>query len=221
MIPRKRRAAREESGFTLIELILAVTIMEIGVVAVIGGLLFSISSANLTKQNLMIQSGLGSLAEQAKAAGYSDCPSPTFYRTILGDNFDLPEGHTVTVSAVWTSNGTQDYDQPATAELATSIDAATNTIAIETPIPAGFAVPPPGYDIVVGTERMTVTGLSVDELTVDRSGGSPNTSHPAGTEAVVCPATSADNRLQLLELKVVGPGSLDKPVQVAKRNPDP
>jgi type II secretory pathway pseudopilin PulG len=90
-----------DTGETLIELLVAIVILGISVVAILGGLAVVVQSSTLHRKQAQAQNGLRAWAEQIGAATYNDCatvgsfslPSPS-----------LPTGFTPQVTAVryWT-----------------------------------------------------------------------------------------------------------------------
>jgi len=90
-----------DTGETLIELLVAIVILGIAVVAILGGIVVIVESSTLHRKQAQSQNWLRSWAEQISAATYNDCaaaggfslPSPS-----------LPSGFTPTVTAVqyWT-----------------------------------------------------------------------------------------------------------------------
>jgi len=90
-----------DTGETLVELLVAIVILGISVVAILGGLAVVVQSSTLHRKQAQSQNGLRAWAEQIGAATYNDCatvgsfglPSPA-----------LPSGFTAQVTAVqyWT-----------------------------------------------------------------------------------------------------------------------
>jgi Tfp pilus assembly protein PilV len=92
-----------DTGETLIELLVAIVILGIAVVAILGGIVVVVESSSMHRRQAQAQNGLRVWAEQISAATYSDCatagsfslPSPS-----------LPNGFTPTVTAVQYWSGT-------------------------------------------------------------------------------------------------------------------
>jgi len=92
-----------DTGETLIELLVAIVILGIAVVAILGGIVVIVESSTLHRKQAQAQNGLRAWAEQTSAATYNDCatagsfslPSPS-----------LPSGFTPQVTAVEYWNGT-------------------------------------------------------------------------------------------------------------------
>lgn len=83
-------------------------------------------------------------------------------------------------------DGADSRYQPHSTVLASSVNASTTTIPIDTPVGPLWSTTANGYDILVGGERMTVVAVgspsgTVQNLTVIRSVNGVSKSHAAGT----------------------------------------
>ena len=72
------RRLADDGGFSLIELLAAISIMGIAVVTILGAMGTSIFISDLNRKQANAQTILRSAAESIKAASYVACPSPDY-----------------------------------------------------------------------------------------------------------------------------------------------
>jgi prepilin-type N-terminal cleavage/methylation domain-containing protein len=68
-----RASARSEAGFTLIEVVVAVLILGVGVVAILGGLATAVFGSGLHRNQADLDAALVTAEEKIKAAPYQSC----------------------------------------------------------------------------------------------------------------------------------------------------
>lgn len=89
-----RRVLHAEAGFTLIEMLVALLVVSLGVVAMLGALGVGITSATIQRELTRNEGDLIDLAESVKGAAYVDCAEP--------DDYSAPTGAAETLSvAFW------------------------------------------------------------------------------------------------------------------------
>jgi len=92
---------RDEAGFTLVELLLAVSILGIGVVAVVGGMMTSIQVSDLGRRQAEGQVALRAYAEAVAGVAYSSC-APSYSTT-----YSPPSGYAKSMTvAYWDGTST-------------------------------------------------------------------------------------------------------------------
>ncbi len=104
---RTRRAS--ESGFTLIELIIAMMVISIGVVAVLGALRVAVNSGRVQRELTSAELTLRSFAEYIEAHPYVACADTTTYASGFGGN-DLLAGSQLPGTRVLASGAQVSYE---------------------------------------------------------------------------------------------------------------
>lgn len=87
---------RSEEGTTLVELLVAVAILGIAFVAVLGGMMTSVTASDVHRKQADGLALLTRNAELVKAAAYVSCAGPAAYEAALS----VASGYTVSVTAV-------------------------------------------------------------------------------------------------------------------------
>ena len=110
MSPRLPEADRER-GETLLELLIALTIMGITVVAVIGGLVTTITVSDVHRKQSTAGAAVRDYAENVEkfvaGAGYTACATPSSYAPgVSGIDFTPPAGYAASAVAVRYWSGT-------------------------------------------------------------------------------------------------------------------
>jgi type II secretory pathway pseudopilin PulG len=219
-VRRARSGTRaRESGETLIELIVSITIMGSVVAVVVGALTSVVAGATGQRTDARAQAELVSFAQEVKATPLIPCATPAEYDARLGP---APATHPYQthVTKVYSWDGSSFTS--VTSKLTETVDDAATTITVALP----FAVAVDDT-IKVGTgvalETMKVTAVAGDTLTVTRA-------HPAAhvvDDAVtLCPSLSRSG-LQLVDVSVTGPatgvagklGPYQSTTSLAKRGP--
>lgn len=88
--------ARGEEGTTLVELLVAVAILGIAFVAILGGMLTSVTASDVHRRQADGLALLTRQAEAVKAMAYVPCAGPAVYQALLAVTSD----YTVSVTAV-------------------------------------------------------------------------------------------------------------------------
>jgi type II secretory pathway pseudopilin PulG len=102
-MPRRRRE-RDARGETLIELLVAMTILGIAVVALVGGIGTSVVMSDIHRKQATAEAVIHTYAEAiegsvaAPTTSYVACPTLTTYGSPPG--FTVPSGFTATVTAI-------------------------------------------------------------------------------------------------------------------------
>lgn len=102
-MPHRRVA--DESGFSLVEILLTIAIVGIAFAAILGGLATSITVSDLHRKQATADALARSAAEAVKdhAVGYVPCAGPNAYRDALPP---APSGYAVSISSVAYWDGT-------------------------------------------------------------------------------------------------------------------
>jgi prepilin-type N-terminal cleavage/methylation domain-containing protein len=87
---------RDDRGFTLIELIIAITLMGMAVGAVFGGLGLFFKIQDTQQSNALIDAEIRNYAERILAEPYTDCATATSYKAATA-----PSGLAATVSVTY------------------------------------------------------------------------------------------------------------------------
>ena len=132
-LPGRRRCPSrgEESGFTLVEVLVTVVIMGIAVVTLVGGMLSAVTASDLHRKDTVLATSLRAYAENIKSSVQQSClqGAATFTATSPG-----PAGYTEVIS-----NGTTTCPPlGSTSQLvltATAADGTTASITIVVAVP--------------------------------------------------------------------------------------
>jgi len=93
MITRLRSARRDEqSGFTLVELLVTMTIMAIGFVVILGAISVFLSSTRVHRASADLDAAMRTYVERLADAPYVDCATTTAYNSV-----SVPAGFTAAV----------------------------------------------------------------------------------------------------------------------------
>jgi len=95
-----RRRRREESGFTLAEVLVTVVIMGIAVVVLLQGLLNGISESALHRQDAVVDATLRDYAEVIKSSVLTSCPQPPGTGSTFTAASPAPSGYTASLGSV-------------------------------------------------------------------------------------------------------------------------
>ncbi|KRC56961.1 MULTISPECIES: prepilin-type N-terminal cleavage/methylation domain-containing protein [unclassified Nocardioides] len=105
-LTRRRASIRSDSGFTLIEVLVSITILSIAGVAVLAGLQLSLKSSDIHRKQSTGGAYVRSYAEAIEAylnttGHYVNCAGPNAYNVpaVLGQLSSLPGNYTPTHSA--------------------------------------------------------------------------------------------------------------------------
>jgi prepilin-type N-terminal cleavage/methylation domain-containing protein len=107
---RLDRLGREEGGFTLVEVMAAITVLAIGIFAAAQALTFGLSTTGLSRQRLSARAGLDQQMEEARALNYDNLvlsdPDPGLTHSTDPSDPDY-----------WVNTSTQTYDPDGTGPL--------------------------------------------------------------------------------------------------------
>jgi prepilin-type N-terminal cleavage/methylation domain-containing protein len=107
---RLDRVRREEGGFTLVEVMAAISVLAIGIFAAAQALTFGLSTTGLSRQRLSARAGLDQQMEEARALNYDNLvlsdPDPGLTHSTDASDPDY-----------WVNTSTQTYDPDATGPL--------------------------------------------------------------------------------------------------------
>jgi Tfp pilus assembly protein PilV len=98
------RAPTGDRGETLLELLVAVTIMGIAVVAIVAGIGTSILLSDVHRKQATAGWAARDYAEAITHAGFHSCANPAYYQTAAG--YTAPSGYDATVLSVTNWTGT-------------------------------------------------------------------------------------------------------------------
>ena len=114
--------SRDDRGETLLELIVAVSIMAVVGVAFVSILASVALNANVQAQRATAHTVLSSAGQRVQSAPWVDCAAPLSYQAAAGT--DVPSGLTVTVVSVaaWTATGFDTAPQSAPCPRAQRVD---------------------------------------------------------------------------------------------------
>jgi prepilin-type N-terminal cleavage/methylation domain-containing protein len=90
------RAPRDEHGFTLVEMLLAVAILGLGVVTVLGGMMTSITSADVDRSAAVAAGAVRAYAEAVAGDAYSSCAT-----SYPATGFTAPAGYSTTLTVAY------------------------------------------------------------------------------------------------------------------------
>lgn len=122
------KEARRDDGLTLIELLVTVMIMGIAFVAILGGLLTAVSSADIHRKQANVQSIVRSLSEKVKSEAYKQCAVVTDY----GSTFTpIQSGYSTSVLEVEYWDGDRDPSAPAQFSGAPCVDHGLQRITLQ------------------------------------------------------------------------------------------
>jgi prepilin-type N-terminal cleavage/methylation domain-containing protein len=111
MLRRVRERADDESGVTLVELIMAVVILSIAFVAILAAMGTAVIVSDVHKRQATAETILGGWAETLKAQTYVACPTSSeyTYNTVMGA--PPPTGYTAdNPKIVWWDGNTSNSD---------------------------------------------------------------------------------------------------------------
>ena len=98
---------RRDEGFTLVEMLLAISILGVGILAIVGGMMTSIQVSDLARRQAEGMGSIRSYAEAVAADTYVGCAT-----SYPGSGFTVPSG--------WTSSVAVSYWSPATSTFAST-----------------------------------------------------------------------------------------------------
>jgi type II secretory pathway pseudopilin PulG len=146
--------ADRDRGETLLELLIALTIMSIAVVAIIGGLLASITVSDIHRKQSTAGAAVRDYAENVEkyvaGTGYTSCGAPSAYApAVSGITFTAPVGYVASAVAVrywsgtaWTTGPCTDVGlQELTIQVASSDTRATERLVVVLRQPCGHDSP--------------------------------------------------------------------------------
>ncbi len=96
MNPLRPLGARSEEGTTLVEILVAVAILGIAFVAVLGGMLTSVTASDVHRKQADGLALVTRNAETVKALPYASCATPAAYETGLA----AASGYSISITAV-------------------------------------------------------------------------------------------------------------------------
>jgi type II secretory pathway pseudopilin PulG len=106
-----RPEVERDRGETLLELLIALTIMSIAVVAIVGGLLAGVAVSDIHRKQSTAGAAVRDYAEGVEkfvaGTGYAPCAAPSAYAPgVSGIDFTAPSGYTASVVGVRYWSGT-------------------------------------------------------------------------------------------------------------------
>jgi Tfp pilus assembly protein PilV len=100
-LPSGRRWRRDQAGETLIEVLFAIGVLGIAVVALVGGLLNAVTISSVHRDDAVIETVLRDYAETMKQAVLAQCPQGTVGNFTA--NWTPPAGYSVTPTPPYTA----------------------------------------------------------------------------------------------------------------------
>lgn len=110
IIKTLRDRLEEESGFTLVEALVSITILAVGAFTVAQTLIFGLSTSGLSRQKLAARSAVDQQMEQARALNYENL--------VLSDTTALTHSTDPTSPDYWVDQSAQTFDPDGTGPLA-------------------------------------------------------------------------------------------------------
>jgi prepilin-type N-terminal cleavage/methylation domain-containing protein len=101
---RQAAAGMPDAGFSLVETLIAVAILGIGVVAVVGGMMTSITVSDLDRRQAEGQTALRAYAESVAGDTYTGCAS-----AYPAAAFSAPPGWTASMAVAYWSTATSTF----------------------------------------------------------------------------------------------------------------
>lgn len=145
-----RPAAGRDRGETLLELLIALTIMSIAVVAIVGGLLAGVAVSDIHRKQSTAAAAVRDYAENVEKhvanTGYIACAAPSSYAPGAVGYTTVPSGYTATPVAVrywsgaaWVASPCADVGlQELTVQVASSDTRASEQLVVVLRKPCGF-----------------------------------------------------------------------------------
>jgi prepilin-type N-terminal cleavage/methylation domain-containing protein len=125
MMPGVRgRTDDREAGLTLVEVLMAVAILGIGVVAIVGGMMTSIKSSDLERRAADAQTAVRAYAEAVAGATYAACASS--YATT---GFTAPTGFTTSMTVSYWNATTSSFGSTCTVPTDSGLQKVALTVA--------------------------------------------------------------------------------------------
>jgi type II secretory pathway pseudopilin PulG len=143
--------SESDRGETLLELLIALTIMSIAVVAVVGGLLSGVAVSDIHRKQSTAGAAVRDYAENVEkyvaGTGYTSCAAPAAYSPVaVGYSAAVPPGYTASAVAVrywsgtaWVASPCADVGlQELTIQVASSDTRATERLVVVLRKPCGL-----------------------------------------------------------------------------------
>lgn len=102
-----RRQVRGDAGTTLVELLIATAILGIGVTAVVGGMMTSITASDVSRKDAEAQSLTRTYAEAVSADAYVGCAG-----SYAAAGFAAPAGYSATMAVSYWNPATSTFSTP-------------------------------------------------------------------------------------------------------------
>jgi prepilin-type N-terminal cleavage/methylation domain-containing protein len=103
------RTGDSEAGLTMVEVLMAVAILGIGVVAIVGGMMTSIKSSDLERRAADAQTTVRAYAEAVAGATYAACAS-----SYTATGFTAPTGFTASMTVSYWNSTTSSFGSTCT-----------------------------------------------------------------------------------------------------------